>query len=291
MVEGWLEWLPEPLFPSWWLALLGWGGEKRYRDRLGMPSTLRGNATAGWHCAQQRLMAALADFVRSQPLPDFALIIDDDTYVNLRSLRRYLHSLDPSQRIYAGDGYAKLPFFFGGAGHLLSRRLLKELQGKIETCVDRTHFEWCEWHSDWVLAKCLERLGLLNGLTNAHPLFLQDCTKDDPKGFQRGLELAVPEVAAASVQRDAVLAEQQAKCELERTATASSLASGRADRADRGHGRADRGSDGTGAASLPLPVRLSQRRCRHAHHTSNFSMATCHGLTAKQMLALHRVAC
>ena len=101
----------------------------------------------------------------------------------------------------------------------------------------------------------------------------------------------MPEVAAARVQRDAALAEQQAKCELERTTTVSSLSGGRASRADGRSGRADRGSDGTGAASLPLPVRLSQRRCRHAHHASNFSMATCHGLTAKQMLALHRVAC
>lgn len=103
-----------------------WGS---FEDRM-PPASMRNNATKGWWCAQQRLMAALADVLRTAPmLPEFLLIIDDDTFVNVRALRRYVHTKSPDRMIYAGDKHAGFPFLFGGGGHLLSRALMVPAQG------------------------------------------------------------------------------------------------------------------------------------------------------------------
>ena len=82
------------------------------------------------------MLAALADVVRvaSSRLPAFLLIIDDDTFVNSKALRRFLAHLDPENVTYMGD-YRKAsgyPFLYGGGGHLISRALLRGLLAREE---------------------------------------------------------------------------------------------------------------------------------------------------------------
>jgi uncharacterized membrane protein YgcG len=159
---------------SGWASSSSWGGD----PWLAPPASLRENATVGWWCAQQRLLAALADVLRTAPiLPEFLLVIDDDTFVNVRALRRYLHTRSPSALLYAGDKHAGFPFLFGGGGHLLSRAVLQGLRPRIHECLRLAEDVWCQWHSDWILPACLQRLGLLQprNITDAFPLFQQDC--------------------------------------------------------------------------------------------------------------------
>ena len=143
------------------------------------PATVRVNATKGWWCAQQRLMAVLADVLRSAPvLPDFLLLVDDDTYVNVLSLRRFIHAHNPSRPLYAGDQRQKqYAFVFGGGGHLLSRAVLAALRPRINECLHWGREFWCEWHSDWILPACLKELGIMqpDDITDGWPLFSQDC--------------------------------------------------------------------------------------------------------------------
>ena len=205
------------------------------------PEMRRGNATKGWWCAQQRLLAVLADVLRSAPvLPEFLLLIDDDTFVNVLALRRFLHERTPCARtasnpelaaaphrraarlarkpaartplrelapgrplclcrtarlahksavasslcvhseraLYVGDRHLRhLPFVLGGGGHLLSRALLRPLKWRISECLTIAKGAWCEWHSDWILAACLQRLRLLpaDNITDGFPRFHQEC--------------------------------------------------------------------------------------------------------------------
>jgi hypothetical protein len=250
------------------------------------PASLRSNATQDWWCAQQRLLAALADALRSQPEYDWTLIVDDDTYVNVRGLRRLLRTLEPETPAYIGDRSAGFKFVYGGGGHLLSRGLLRGLRGGIRTCLDRSRFEWCEWHSDWVLPKCLEYLNLLSpdSLRDGHPLFQQDCVK--ASDFKSALPLAfVAEARTRMDNRSAVFSQQRLRCAKEQSASMRAARSRRAPpKAAAAHAAALMPNATSSKPSRLLP------RCR-GHHRANFSMLTCHGVTPHQMVALHRVSC
>jgi hypothetical protein len=82
----------------WWTSAALWSRTSAAdATRLplfeGKPASLRQNATPGWRCAQQRLLPILADVLRTAPvLPEFLLLIDDDTYVNAPRLGPCTHS-------------------------------------------------------------------------------------------------------------------------------------------------------------------------------------------------------
>jgi hypothetical protein len=63
------------------------------------PNLFNPNTNPGWLCAQKRPMAGLLRWLeRAQEtsLPDYLLIFDDDTYVNMNRLRSYLSTLSSS---------------------------------------------------------------------------------------------------------------------------------------------------------------------------------------------------
>ena len=263
--------------PAWWF---GMGDEG--------PAGKRTNATKGWWCAQQRLMAALADVLRSSPrLPEFLLIIDDDTYVNVRALRRYLHRRDPERRLYAGDRNAGLAFVYGGGGHLLSRALLRGLRDGIGDCLARAEDEWCEWHSDWILPACLKTLSLLepSEITNGHPLLRQDCADELRGGLPRHrLTAAAPPPPPPSPHTHRVCDRTMARYYHDRDRTAGSV-----------NESLRRGTPTALAARACPPKRyrdLTHRDGAHNRSQPVSLLISCHGIKRpSQMREMHRFAC
>jgi hypothetical protein len=140
----------------------------------------------GWWCAQKRPLAAVKSFLMSrtyQQLPDFLMVIDDDTFVNHLTLKTFLRPLNASEpRIFVNNHLFEKEEhrFLGGAGWIISRPVLMallapfvtrssyELQDKgltksiesnnsvIDECIDRQNGgSWCYEHSDWVTGYCL----------------------------------------------------------------------------------------------------------------------------------------
>jgi hypothetical protein len=57
-----------------------------------------------YQCAQQRLLYALRHIAQRTMLPEWTIIVDDDTYYNMERLARFLGALDHSLPIYAFEG-------------------------------------------------------------------------------------------------------------------------------------------------------------------------------------------
>ena len=133
----------------------------------------------GWWCAQARPTAALAAFLSGRgagsPLPQYLLVMDDDTWVHLGRLRALLADVervrDVSAPLYLGftghqfrqhEGGA--PFCYGGAGYVLNAVALAALQARapgtrsswLDACnAWKAGGKWCHYHSDWVIGQCL----------------------------------------------------------------------------------------------------------------------------------------
>jgi hypothetical protein len=133
----------------------------------------------GWWCAQARPSAALAAFLAQRrgehALPQFLLVMDDDTWVHLGRLRALLDEVDAAhpraEPLYLGftghqfrDGPDAPPFCYGGAGYVLNAAALAALRarapGSRTTWLDACNAwkaggKWCHYHSDWVVGQCL----------------------------------------------------------------------------------------------------------------------------------------
>lgn len=86
------------------------------------------------------------------PEIEFIYVCGTDTYVNIDRMMRFLNFIDPNEKLYIGGHYngTKLPldmvdnedqvetrFFFGGAGFILSKAMLKDLEPYLETMTDK----------------------------------------------------------------------------------------------------------------------------------------------------------
>ena len=131
----------------------------------------------GWWCAQARPTAALAALLSEQrsgsPLPQYLLVMDDDTWVHLGRLKALLAEVerarDASKPLYLGfTGHQfrqdDAPFCYGGAGYVLNTAALVALQARapgtrttwLEACnAWKAGGKWCHYHSDWVIGQCL----------------------------------------------------------------------------------------------------------------------------------------
>jgi hypothetical protein len=133
----------------------------------------------GWWCAQARPSAALAAFLAGRqygaPLPQFLLVMDDDTWVHLDRLRALLAEVERehprAEPLYLGftghqfrPGPAAPPFCYGGAGYVLNAAALAALRARapgsarswVDTCDGwKAGGKWCHYHSDWVVGQCL----------------------------------------------------------------------------------------------------------------------------------------
>jgi hypothetical protein len=95
---------------------------------------------AGWVCAQRRVGRALVWLkkmykMREDDIPDYLLLVDDDTYFDIVSFEEYVvrKKLDPSKTemhgacLFQRAGYIKWSFPYGGFGTVFTRASIKRM--------------------------------------------------------------------------------------------------------------------------------------------------------------------
>lgn len=100
-----------------------------------MPSTVinQRSTTEGWACAQRRPLRAMAHVIKLYSA-DFLLVVDDDSYVNMKLLSygsvlssHILHTMNKSPLVYGDLRTGVITargFFFGGGGYLIGRAVV-----------------------------------------------------------------------------------------------------------------------------------------------------------------------
>ena len=107
--------------------------------------------------AQYRFLPALALARRAAPFTSgraqWVVLVDDDSFVFVRRLRRLLARYSPDQPLMLGEFRADHRYACGGAGAVLSRAALRSLD--LEGCIARTRRRCLQ--SDWQLGECVRR--------------------------------------------------------------------------------------------------------------------------------------
>uniref|UniRef100_A0A7S0WIZ9 Hexosyltransferase n=1 Tax=Chlamydomonas leiostraca TaxID=1034604 RepID=A0A7S0WIZ9_9CHLO len=140
------------------------------------------NQSIDWYCAQQRPIQALQHVLnRVTDLPQWLMIVDDDTFVHPWNLLRMITTtpLDSEKPVIVGADLA------GGAGFLVSRASLERLRSPmvvtdltwndddmswsqvssshtmLEACMHRVMGgHWCYLHSDHLMGRCARSAGI-----------------------------------------------------------------------------------------------------------------------------------
>ena len=113
-------------------------GQSQYM--VDMPYTLldKKSTLPGWACAQRRPLRAIAH-VLSLYDPDFLLVVDDDTFVNMKYfnpgsvLNSYVQTTLKTENIVIGELNEDMRkvtlngFYYGGAGYLMGRGIMSRL--------------------------------------------------------------------------------------------------------------------------------------------------------------------
>jgi hypothetical protein len=103
------------------------------------------NATkhpVGWLCAQRRFALGLAKVIRAYeadvlPLPDYLMIVDDDTYYNISEFVKFLSSKDSKENfmvpgaVFTISSRFRFRIHHGGFGLTISRGALKRAMEPI----------------------------------------------------------------------------------------------------------------------------------------------------------------
>jgi hypothetical protein len=106
-----------------------------------MPSTRMNVASAGWSCAQRRMLRALQHAMLLFD-PQFIIVADDDTYVNIQMLLpggrldRYIRTELVSNNhvvgsLTLGRKVTKKGFYWGGAGYLFGKKTIDNLNSHV----------------------------------------------------------------------------------------------------------------------------------------------------------------
>lgn len=107
----------------------------------GMPQTRLNMAAAGWACAQRRQLRAMAHTLLLYD-PNFMLVVDDDTFVNMgmlepggkldKFIRRHLNRENVVYgELNMGKKVTKRGFYYGGSGYLIGREVVESLNGYL----------------------------------------------------------------------------------------------------------------------------------------------------------------
>ncbi|TPX49122.1 hypothetical protein CcCBS67573_g10173, partial [Chytriomyces confervae] len=139
----------------------------------------------GWRADAHKNLPGFRLLFEKFPDADFFMMIDDDTYVFLDNLQRYLSRYDSSQKLYFGqanrfrgcdgvmeyDDSLKAPLVAqGGAGIIMSRGALAAMLKVVDECIVK--YNGC-WAGDIRVALCLRdadiRLQHLVGLNGWPP--------------------------------------------------------------------------------------------------------------------------
>jgi len=148
-----------------------------------------------WWCAQKRPLAAIIDYfdnlkLLKTKLPDFLLVIDDDTFVNTVRIHQFLKWLPnpETNSIYLGDTIGGT-FVAGGGGWLVSKKVLKELSKNIHQCLHKQQHatgKWCWYHSDWAIGECIfEFTNTIPVHSNHFIQYSNSCLDDDDNNNEK----------------------------------------------------------------------------------------------------------
>lgn len=108
-------------------------------------------------------------------------MLDDNSFVNPISEMLLIQNLDPDKPYFIGDDFGD--FLGGGPGKLLSRGLLRKLNGppvvpivtynwpngthsvevqtQLQSCLARMQGgDWCFFHGDWGISECVQEVGV-----------------------------------------------------------------------------------------------------------------------------------
>ena len=103
-----------------------------------MPSTRLNQASGGYSCAQRRPLRALAHTLRLFDPSQFAMIVDDDTWVNINYLKlgspfsNYMSTVMSKSALVVGEmtrgkKITSHGLFYGGAGYVFGKAVLNRL--------------------------------------------------------------------------------------------------------------------------------------------------------------------
>jgi len=92
----------------------------------------------GWFCAQRRTMQGVLGYINKldlEDIPDYLIIVDDDTYFDTHGFHQHLQGTDPNDsRAYAGCLFEKnseegimWEFPYGGFGFVLSKGAIRQM--------------------------------------------------------------------------------------------------------------------------------------------------------------------
>ena len=146
--------------------------EQHPSDRYSYPQNLLLPANIGVDEGLPRLYYTLRA-IYQRVNPDFALFVNDHTYVIPSHLCRFLEGKTPETDMYAGHALRNDQSMFnsGAAGYILSRATMKKLidkfQEKDPSCwidVDSANTannkQWLQGNPGLVIADCLQRMGI-----------------------------------------------------------------------------------------------------------------------------------
>lgn len=163
-----------------------------------------------WWCAQKRnLPAVRLALQRQTTIPEFMLVIDDDTFVHVPHLVEKLNFIDTSKPVFwskrVTDPKWKPLYIMGGGGWLVSKSILESLlqpfsrlatpyqfhDGKLvaqqiptsktllEVCIENQNGgSWCFDHSDHAIPHCIYMASQVEAHSQAD-LYQEACRKTD----------------------------------------------------------------------------------------------------------------
>ncbi|KAJ3072669.1 hypothetical protein HK102_006185, partial [Quaeritorhiza haematococci] len=124
----------------------------------------------GWKLDAHKNLPGFRELWRRFPDAEWYMMFDDDTYLFLPNLDRFLSQFDANQPYYFGkanvfigcDGIKKFgdgPFFaHGGSGIVMSRGAMLRFLTKVDKCINK--YQTC-WAGDIRVGLCLRDAGVL----------------------------------------------------------------------------------------------------------------------------------
>ena len=139
----------------------------------------RSHESHSWWCAQKRpLLAAYEVLKHAKQLPDFLLVIDDDTFVNPVALSKFVMDSQELVGKPAYVGHLGSPrMVMGGGGTVITRAVLDAWKhggdarpwAPLKWCIEQTQGgNWCHWHSDWAYGLCVHKWSGANATDMQH---------------------------------------------------------------------------------------------------------------------------
>ena len=158
-----------------------------------MPATINhlSSTAAGWTCAQRRPLRVTAHVTKLYD-PEFVVLGDDDTFVNIKMLSydsilgMYIRQTMNTQKIVLGDlrmwYVTKFGFFYGGGGYLFGKSVIDSLnsftiQGRHGTDKD-----------DYRTPDQLDKLGILEEAIPLSKELCPDCVRVWPTNSSTTLQ-------------------------------------------------------------------------------------------------------